>query len=109
MSNHIFVGLAIWVRIYVLTSMLVQYNVFVELFDPKPFLLVVICQIHADASKTYTILILKDLILLMVFHCRKVAEHIIPFNGKHQQSRNHRDTEKHFVQIHLMTRILSKK
>ena len=93
MFNHILVGLAIWVKIYVLTSMLVQYNVFVERFDPKQFFLVVICQIHTDASKTYIILILQDLILLMVFHFRKVVEHIVPFHYKHHQSRNFRDTE----------------
>ena len=54
------------VRVYVLTSSLVQYNVLVEFSDPKPFMLMVICQIHTSALKTYTILILQDLILLMV-------------------------------------------
>ena len=101
MFNHIVIGLTIWVRIYVLTSRYVQCNVLVEIFDPKPFLLVLI---HTDALKTYTILIMQDLILLMVFHCRKVVEHMAPLT-----SRNLRDTEKHFVHIHLMTWILSNK
>ena len=57
MSNHNILGMTISVRIYVLTFKLVQYNVLIELLDPKPFLLVVICQIHTDASKTCTIFI----------------------------------------------------
>ena len=59
--------------------------------------------IHTDVSKTYTILIMQDLISLMVFQCRKVVEGIAPFHYKYQHSMNLRDTEKHFLQIHLMT------
>ena len=66
-------------RVCVLTSSLVPYNVLVERFDPKRFLLVVMYQIHTDALKTYAILILQDLVLLMVFHYRKFVEHIAPF------------------------------
>ena len=83
MPNHILVGLAIYVDLR-----LVQYNVLVELFNPHPFLLMVICQIHNDASNTYATLILPDLILLVAFHYRKVVEHIVPIHCKHQQPRN---------------------
>ena len=36
-----------------LTVRLMHYNVLVERLDPKPFLLVVVCQIHSDVSKRY--------------------------------------------------------
>ena len=62
-------GLAIRVRIYVLASRLVQRNVLAELLDRKPYLLVVIFQIHIDALETSIILILQDFMLLMVFFC----------------------------------------